>query len=246
MKALTLDILRSALIRQEETIIFALIERAQFKHNPIVYQPNAFELPDFDGSFSDYLLWETEKVHAKVRRYTSQDEHPFFAELPSPILPPLSAAPLIQPSSINLNDRIRQRYQHDILPTICQAGDDENYGSSAVCDVACLQALSKRIHYGKFVAEAKFQAETKRYTGLIKANDAAGILAALTNQTVEDKLLVRVAAKAETYGQEIGAPTGSRTFKIEPQVVADLYRDWIIPLTKDVEVAYLLARLNTP
>lgn len=31
------------------------------------------------------------------------------------------------------------------------------------------QALSKRIHYGKFVAEAKFVAQTEEYTQLILA-----------------------------------------------------------------------------
>lgn len=36
-------------------------------------------------------------------------------------------------------------------------GDDFNYGSAATLDVQCLQALSQRIHYGKWVAEAKFQ-----------------------------------------------------------------------------------------
>ena len=35
---LSLDYIRSTLIRQEETIIFALIERAQFRHNDIVYK----------------------------------------------------------------------------------------------------------------------------------------------------------------------------------------------------------------
>ena len=36
-------------------------------------------------------------------------------------------------------------------------GDDNNYGSSSMLDVTLLQALSKRIHYGMFVAEAKFR-----------------------------------------------------------------------------------------
>jgi hypothetical protein len=36
-------------------------------------------------------------------------------------------------------------------------GDDGNYGSAATLDVLVLQALSTRIHYGKFVAEAKFR-----------------------------------------------------------------------------------------
>lgn len=49
-----------------------------------------------------------------------------------------------------------------------------------------LQALSKRMHFGKFIAEAKFQAETARYSELILANDAAGIMDALTNLAVEE------------------------------------------------------------
>ena len=40
---------------------------------------------------------------------------------------------------------------------ITAAGDDGNYGSAATLDVLVLQALSTRIHYGKFVAEAKFR-----------------------------------------------------------------------------------------
>ena len=39
------------------------------------------------------------------------------------------------------------------MPARPYTGDDGNYGSSAVCDTECLQALSKRIHYGKFIAE---------------------------------------------------------------------------------------------
>ena len=41
---------------------------------------------------------------------------------------------------------------------ICEPGDDEQHGSSVVCDVNALQALSRRVHLGKFVAESKFQA----------------------------------------------------------------------------------------
>lgn len=48
-------------------------------------------------------------------------------------------------------------YISDIVPRICDPGDDEQHGSSAVCDVQVLQALSRRVHLGKFVAESKFQ-----------------------------------------------------------------------------------------
>lgn len=51
-----------------------------------------------------------------------------------------------------------------------------------------MQALSKRVHYGKFVAEAKFLAQRKEYTKLIEQQDGDGIMALLTNQTVEEEV----------------------------------------------------------
>lgn len=43
--ALALDNVRSSLIRQEDSIIFALIERAQFARNAAVYDASALSLP---------------------------------------------------------------------------------------------------------------------------------------------------------------------------------------------------------
>lgn len=43
--ALSLDNIRQSLIRQEDTIIFALIERAQFAANSPVYQSGAMPVP---------------------------------------------------------------------------------------------------------------------------------------------------------------------------------------------------------
>lgn len=44
-----------------------------------------------------------------------------------------------------------------MFTVVAVPGDDNNYGSASMLDVAVLQALSKRIHYGMFVAEAKFR-----------------------------------------------------------------------------------------
>jgi hypothetical protein len=53
---LSLDSIRSTLIRQEETIIFAIIERAQYRHNSIVYQNGGFgDLGVPLGSNPDYF-----------------------------------------------------------------------------------------------------------------------------------------------------------------------------------------------
>lgn len=274
---LTLPDLRERLIRQEETIIFALIERAQFRMNDVIYKPGAFpDLPDYSlkkspalsskstkngasptengqahnkhavtVSFSQYMLYELERCHARVRRYTSPDEHPFAPEhiLPPPVLSPLNYPPTLVANDINYNVQIESVYQSSILPSICEAGDDQNYGSSATCDAACLQALSKRIHYGKFIAEAKCQGDEATYEGLARAGDRQGIWDLLTDVKVEDILYKRVENKARNYGSGGVLDGGPRDeFKVDPMVIANLYRDFIIPLTKDVEVDYILHR----
>lgn len=61
--ALDLGNIRYTLIRLEDTIIFNLIERAQFPLNRSVYVAGAVPLPDFEGSFLDWLLTEVERTH---------------------------------------------------------------------------------------------------------------------------------------------------------------------------------------
>lgn len=63
---LDLDKIRGVLTRLEDTIIFQLIERAQFAHNPRLYHKGEFqELKDlgFEGSLLDWFLKETESFH---------------------------------------------------------------------------------------------------------------------------------------------------------------------------------------
>jgi chorismate mutase len=66
---LSLERIRSVLIRLEDTITFNLIERAQFAHNPRIYQRGAFkELEDlgFQGSWLEWFLRETETFHGML------------------------------------------------------------------------------------------------------------------------------------------------------------------------------------
>jgi len=257
---LDLQNIRATLIRQEDTILFQLIERAQFKRNAPIYLKGADFLAGtgIERSFVDFMLFETESTHSKARRYTSPDEHPFFskAELPPPILPPLVASPVLQPLQaieVNINQQIYAKYINEILPIICKEGDDGQYGSAAVCDIQALQALSKRIHYGCFVAESKFLDKPEEYKKLQAAGDKEGIMELLTNKAVEERVIKRVSAKATAYGQEItdeSSPVHGpaipedvlQKLKVNPTSMGQLYRDIIIPLTKDVEVDYLMQR----
>lgn len=48
-----------------------LIERAQFALNKKIYDPKGFkDQIDFEGSWLDWFLFETESFHAKARRFT--------------------------------------------------------------------------------------------------------------------------------------------------------------------------------
>ncbi|KAJ2460958.1 chorismate mutase aro7 [Coemansia sp. RSA 2424] len=270
----TLGELRDTLVRLEDTIIFALIERSQFKHNNSIYEENKMSFKDgYKGSFLTWFLKEVEHVHAKVRRYQSPDEYPFTDNLPEPVLPPLDYPPvLVDLQNINVNEDIFDVYINTVAPGITQLGDDTNYGSSATRDIECLQALSRRIHYGKFVAESKFQdpASHDEYVRLIREKNRDRLMELLTNKQVEELLLKRLKAKAIIYGQDLSSasmdsngnvktphesPSSSPVIggrvedraktRVDYDLVVSLYRDYVIPLTKEVEVEYLLHRLDS-
>ncbi|XVE83733.1 hypothetical protein DITRI_Ditri16bG0109900 [Diplodiscus trichospermus] len=139
---LTLEAVRHSLIRQEDSIIFSLLERAQYCYNADTYDPDAFSMEGFNGSLVEYMLRETERLHAQVGRYKSPDEHPFFPdELPDPMLPPLQYPQVLHPiaDSININNQVWEMYFRNLIPRLVKKGDDGNCGSTAVCDTMCLQ-----------------------------------------------------------------------------------------------------------
>ncbi|KAF7288508.1 Chorismate mutase [Mycena chlorophos] len=274
---LSLDRIRGVLTRLEDTIIFSLIERAQFAQNPRIYQRGAFpelKASGFEGSWLEWFLKEIETFHAKARRYTSPDEYPFTppTALPSPVLPPLAFPDILYPNTVNANASIQSFYVRTIVPRITRratavlaaskrakgiTGDDEyeddgNYGSAATIDVEALQAISKRVHYGKFVSESKFQDNPGAFIPHILTPNREALEALITKPEVERKLLVRLRKKAETYAQDFG-PDGDykrdaegnvEAIKIDVDGVVDLYESFIIPLTKEIEVDYLLQRLR--
>lgn len=259
-----LALLRAHLIRLEETIIFSLIERAQFKCNPLIYSREGterlFGQPLEGGlSFADYFLFRTECLHSTVRRYTDPEENQFFESLPAPILPRAPGPTILAQNSININQVIKRVYREVVVPRVAKDGDDGHYGSSVTIDVSVLQALSKRIHYGKNIAEAKWRGDPALYQRLADQGDWQAMLTSLTDEAVELKLLKRVRHKAAIFGQDVGpdggvviaadsAPelAGGQSFKVDPELVANLYKEIIIPLTKEVEVRYLFHRAGVP
>src|ERR1700761_2794246 len=86
--ALSLPHIRYQLIRLEDTVIYHLIERAQFPQNSSIYIPGRITIPGSDLSFSDWVLREQEKLQSRIRRYQSPDEYPFFEDAMQPLLLP--------------------------------------------------------------------------------------------------------------------------------------------------------------
>ncbi|KAK9101825.1 hypothetical protein Sjap_019079 [Stephania japonica] len=159
-----------------------------------------------------------------------------------------SAAQVLHPTgaSININKDIWDFYTKQLLPLFTTAGDDGNYANTAQCDLQCLQALSRRIHYGKFVAEVKFRDSPEEYSTAIHAQDGDTLMKLLTFKNVEEMVKRRVEKKAMVFGQEVTLNNvgDNETYKIDPSIVSRLYDEWVMPLTKLVQVEYLLRRLD--
>ena len=242
--------IREDLIRMEDTIIFNLIERSDFPCMPSIYEKNSpqIKIPDFDGSFLDWLFQQHESVESQVRRYQSPDQYPFYPQVvKKSFLPAINYPKLLAEyfREVNINNEIMDVYINKMIPRVAKAvGDEcENFGSTALVDIFTLQSISRRIHFGMFVAEAKFQADREKYTELILNRDVEGIMTSITNSAVEENILKRLMVKAKAYGTD---PTAGDqgTSKVHPEVVVGIYKDWVIPLTKKVEVEYLLRRLE--
>uniref|UniRef100_A0A7N0VG43 chorismate mutase n=1 Tax=Kalanchoe fedtschenkoi TaxID=63787 RepID=A0A7N0VG43_KALFE len=169
---LSLDAVRDTLIRLEDTIVFSLIERAKYPINSAMYNESAGLVAGHHGSFIKFFVKRTEALHAQAGRYGSEEENAFFpGSLSCSLVSSRPSTNVLHPVAkiVNLNKDIWDMYINQLLPLITAGGDDGNYALAAAADLACLQAISRRIHYGKFVAEVKFLDDSPEYTRLIRA-----------------------------------------------------------------------------
>lgn len=95
-----------------------------------------------------------------------------------------------------------------------------------------------------FVSESKFLACPSDFVPHILNPNPSALEALITKPAVEAALLLRLEKKARWYGSELGADgevvRDESKSKVDVGEVVRLYREYIIPLTKDVEVSPLL------
>ncbi len=181
-------------------------------------------------------------MDAQFGRFCVPEERPFFKDLPRPqrtvILPDTGLA-VGNFDCVNMMDKIVDAYLA-LMPRACRAGEDGQYGSSVEHDVYAVQAIARRIHYGSlYVAESKFLDTPELFSQLAAEGDEAAIIAQLTRTEVEVRIVQRIGEKAAAMQSTV--KPGIR-HSIDPEVIAEFYRDTIVPLTKKGEALYLLNR----
>lgn len=227
----------------EETIIFKLIDRAQFAHNAVAYEQNRSGFKGAEGhSLFQLRLLRNETMDAEFGRFHVLEERPFMENLPESkrqVTLPESGLHVVDINAISVSDKILKAYLR-LIPEICLPGDDGQYGSTVEHDVAALKAIARRVHFGAlYVAESKYQSDPKKYKDLARKGDRAGLLASLTRADVEERILARVADKVARIQADINKEVRR---SVPPEAIMAFYRESVIPLTKEGEIRYFLNR----
>lgn len=131
----------------------------------------------------------------------------------------------------DVEEKLFSFYFSKILFENC-ANKDLDVSSILAKDLNLLSLVTERLLLGISVAQAKFQSEPELYQKLAKENNKKEIMRKLTNSEVEEKILFRIEEKAKQLNFL------NPDFK--PEVAVVFYRDCIIPLTKEIELDYLL------
>lgn len=243
---LDLEYIASRLEGLEETVIFKLIDRAQFKQNDQAYQIGAsgFSNEPHQCLF-DLRMLHQEHMDALFGRFFVPEERPFNNNLPEAkriVHLQATGLSIANLDIVNMTAAIKATYLA-LLKSLCQPGSDEQYGSSVEHDVYAIQAIARRIHYGAlYVAESKYQRNPVVYQTHIEAQDTASLLALLTRTDVENRIIERVRAKVAATQERVNHLVRNI---VNTDAVVDYYHNTIIPLTKQGEVAYLLNRRTT-
>jgi chorismate mutase len=243
---LDLNYIASRLESLEETIISKLIDRAQFCVNENVYEIGKSGFAgESNRCLFDVRMHYHEQMDAGFGRFCVPEERPFTRNLPSPkrqVNIPETGLHIDDFEVVNFAGPIRTEYMK-LIKQICLPGDDGQYGSSVEHDVYAIQAISRRIHYGAFyVAECKYMGNPETFSELIDKRDISGLLALITRKEVEENIINRVYLKTAETQKNVNRSVRNI---VDPEAVVRFYRDAVIPLTKEGEIAYLLNRIRT-
>jgi chorismate mutase len=126
---------------------------------------------------------------------------------------------------------LRPSYLRLLLPALCGPGNEDDRSACLAADAACLDALARRLALSVHVATRKREAIPEALQIAIRTGDPARVEDAITNPAVEADVLARVRLRARERAPRMETP----------DQIAALYAEWIIPLSRKIQVHGLLA-----
>lgn len=131
---------------------------------------------------------------------------------------------------------LRSSYVQTLLPALCAPGEDGDLANCLAADAACLNALARRLALSVHVATRKREAIPEALQAAVRTGDPVRVERAITNAAVESDVLLRVERRARKNAPPPGTPD---------RIVA-LYANWLIPLSRKIQVHGLLAAPFNP
>ena len=126
---------------------------------------------------------------------------------------------------------LRPGYLSCLLPPLCAPGADESPSACISADAVCLDALARRLALSVHVATRKRESIPESLHAAIQTGRPEIVERAITNAAVEEDVLARVRSLAAAASAGPGLP----------DTLASLYADWIIFLSRKIQVHGLLA-----
>ncbi len=161
--------------------------------------------------------------------YAIPDEPP----LPLPVLAARFAR---SPTLAGRAHLLRPAYLRILLPSLCEPGSDTGQPACLSADGACLDALVRRLALSVHVATRKRESLPAALQEAIRSGDPDAVERAITHPAVEAEVVERVRQQARRRSPPSDLP----------ERMARLYAEWIIPLSRKIQVCGLLSPLENP
>jgi chorismate mutase len=220
-----LSAIRTEIGRYTPLIIEAMAKRYAEPLNAPVYRGNGTD------SILDKSLSTLEHYELATGQFQNGRGAPFFSlELKG--RETIARNTSLHPVLVDVNPRLKEEYL-SFLSHFFKPQDNGRFFATGNLDAEVLKLLSRRVHLGVYVAEAKYRESMDKYDPLIQANDREGMVTLLTNKAQEEKVLAAVREEASHR-------------KVPPHLMHDLFEVVVIPSTIEAELDLLTWRLTSP
>ena len=127
---------------------------------------------------------------------------------------------------------LRPLYVNTLLPILCEPGADVDRRKSIAADANCMNALVQRLNLSVHVAALKLEEIPESLRIPLQNRDPAQMEEAITNHAVEAEVIARILDMTREQHASVDLP----------KTISRLYAEWIIPISRKIQVHDLLAK----